>query len=1133
MMGMFPAFPRLAAAAVFLWTAALGAQSLVVNPSELVFQAELAQPSPPSQSFQIETTPAGASFSAQVKVGLISADWLSLLPTNGQTPGTVTVSVDSSRFQTAGSRTADIEVNAAGEVKVVKVTIEVSQPTSAASIDAAPASLAFSIQSAGLTAPAQQLIVSNSGGDFLNYQVGVSYPASGPQGWLQVTPPSGQVSFDSALHQVNVVNTINLQQGNYAAQILITGGATNSPFSVPVTLAVGAAPALSANPTSLSFFASEGGGFPEIQNLEIRNSGGSDVQYTIAGDQPWLFVRPANGDTAAGPQIHEVLPDTRDLAQGVYLGNLQLTGPALAAPFVIPVRLTIGPPSTLFVLPSQLDFLGNTSIPIRERRSISVVNTPLGPGRWTASVVPPSATWLKVSPGSGQVPGRIQVEVDTSGLAASTLDAEIEIASGSGGTFTLGEEGEQPRQTTPVVRIPVRATILASQPLLAASPRALRFHAAAGATGVLQQSLLVRNTGGPQLLWQSEVSVEGGDWLSVSPTAGEAPTRARVSANPGGMAPGVYHGRVNLVAGGQTVDVPVALVISPAGPLLDTDVTSLSWEMTENGPPPAARTLRVLNRGSGAMAWTAEAVEFSSAQQWFGIGPASGASSADGLAGPAAITVTPIGAGLSPGVYSGLIEVRAADQNPRLVTATLRVVPASNSVQRRLDPGGVSFVAQNGASPRTATVVVHRNRRGAAPYVAGVSAGEAGSWLSATPLNGTASEEGNVALELRADPTGLTPGIYSGQIGVTFGDGLVESVAVTLVVPPAGSGPCIPSTFAIAPVSPTEGFRVFTGRAVRIEVELWDDCGQPVDQAAVLASFSAGDSALPLGRVAEGRYTATWAPANAGSQSNVVLTAQAGALAAQRFIVGTVDGSAQPGLSRFGVVNAGSFGVGEAISPGAIVTAFGRGFQPEPLEATTVPLPSELGGVRLLLGSGAAPLYFKNNGQINAQAPFELLPNRTVQAVASVNGAYSVPEELAVAATRPGIFFFPSAEGPGRAIVQNQSGAINGPGSPAVQGEAIVVYLSGIGAVDTPVPTGTGSPAAEPLARAVAPASAMVGDRTAEVFFVGLTPGFVGLAQANLILPADAPVGPDIPLKLIVGDQRSNPLVISIAAPAP
>jgi len=34
------------------------------------------------------------------------------------------------------------------------------------------------------------------------------------------------------------------------------------------------------------------------------------------------------------------------------------------------------------------------------------------------------------------------------------------------------------------------------------------------------------------------------------------------------------------------------------------------------------------------------------------------------------------------------------------------------------------------------------------------------------------------------------------------------------------------------------------------------------------------------------------------------------------------------------------------------------------------------------------------------------------------------------------------------------------------------------------------------------------------VLFAGLSPGFVGLAQANLVLPATLPAGPTLPLVL-------------------
>jgi uncharacterized protein (TIGR03437 family) len=85
--------------------------------------------------------------------------------------------------------------------------------------------------------------------------------------------------------------------------------------------------------------------------------------------------------------------------------------------------------------------------------------------------------------------------------------------------------------------------------------------------------------------------------------------------------------------------------------------------------------------------------------------------------------------------------------------------------------------------------------------------------------------------------------------------------------------------------------------------------------------------------------------------------------------------------------------------------------------------------------------------------------------------------------------------------------------------------------VNPQVATGGGAPDDEPFARVALPATATIGGKDAEIQFLGLTPGFVGLAQANLIVPADAPIGPDVPVIINIGGQPSNVMVIAIELP--
>lgn len=76
--------------------------------------------------------------------------------------------------------------------------------------------------------------------------------------------------------------------------------------------------------------------------------------------------------------------------------------------------------------------------------------------------------------------------------------------------------------------------------------------------------------------------------------------------------------------------------------------------------------------------------------------------------------------------------------------------------------------------------------------------------------------------------------------------------------------------------------------------------------------------------------------------------------------------------------------------------------------------------------------------------------------------------------------------------------------SPARPGEALVIYLTGLGQVRGYVATGQAAPSS-PLAAVVAPVEVDLGNRALTPFFAGLTPGLVGVSQVNVMVPADLP----------------------------
>ncbi|HYP07471.1 MAG TPA: IPT/TIG domain-containing protein [Bryobacteraceae bacterium] len=233
----------------------------------------------------------------------------------------------------------------------------------------------------------------------------------------------------------------------------------------------------------------------------------------------------------------------------------------------------------------------------------------------------------------------------------------------------------------------------------------------------------------------------------------------------------------------------------------------------------------------------------------------------------------------------------------------------------------------------------------------------------------------------------------------------------------------------------------------------------------------------------------------------------------------TVVVSAPPQISNGGVVNAASFT--PRIAPGSLISIFGTDLATTQASATSVPLPTNLGGTSVTVGGKEAPLVFVSPGQVNAQMPYELTEGTSAPVVVTVNGVASPQRNVQVVKAAPGIFQF----GEKRAVVQNADFSVNTAENPAAANSYVIAYLTGGGNVDNAV--NTGRPAsAEPLSRPRAAVTATVGGVGAEVAFAGLTPGFIGLMQVNLKVPG-LPAGTH-PLLITVDGVQSNAAMITV-----
>jgi uncharacterized protein (TIGR03437 family) len=227
-----------------------------------------------------------------------------------------------------------------------------------------------------------------------------------------------------------------------------------------------------------------------------------------------------------------------------------------------------------------------------------------------------------------------------------------------------------------------------------------------------------------------------------------------------------------------------------------------------------------------------------------------------------------------------------------------------------------------------------------------------------------------------------------------------------------------------------------------------------------------------------------------------------------------------PAIKGGGVVNAASFTAN--FSPGALATVFGTNFTGAGLNASapSLPLASSLGGVSVQVNGVSAPVLYASTTQINFQIPWETKPGSAAVLV-STNGFASAAVNITVLAAAPELFVQGS-----HAAALNSDFSLNSSSNPTKAGGTILAYLTGAGAVSNQPADGAAA-GSNPISDVTSAVTATIGGQTADVSFAGLAPGFVGLWQVNVVVPAGVAQG-DLPLTVSVGGQTSNSANVSV-----
>jgi|GEM_PF-6598484 len=270
-----------------------------------------------------------------------------------------------------------------------------------------------------------------------------------------------------------------------------------------------------------------------------------------------------------------------------------------------------------------------------------------------------------------------------------------------------------------------------------------------------------------------------------------------------------------------------------------------------------------------------------------------------------------------------------------------------------------------------------------------------------------------------------------------------------------------------------------------------------------------------------------------GNQSFMIMTNGGPYRVGQVEVAGKVIEIRQ-GAGDLTTISSASYG--QALAPGSLVSVFGQELAPRTEAATSLPLPTSLGGIRvtvvvLFYGGFNAPLLYVSPGQINFQIPENVPTGQGYVEIQSENGLLS-RGYITVGKTAPGLF---SADATGQGLPAAVALRVRADGSQ--QFEPVARFdVAQNKFIAAPIDLGDSSDQVFLILfgtglrfrSALTAVTAQVGGESAEVLYAGAQGAFAGLDQVNVRLPRSLVGRGEVEVTLTVDGLSANAVRVSI-----
>ena len=384
------------------------------NPTQLAFTYVTGSGLPDSQQFYVNAN--SQAFSVNV-----NQPWLFASVNTATNPAIVTVSVNPYGLQ-AGTHSGLVTITFATNpvsYQLVNVTLTVDE---GAQLWTTSGPVKFNYKY-GDAAPASQFLS-------ISYASVIVFIAevNSTGGWLKIANNTN-TGFTPANIEL-AADPTGLVAGTYSGSVVINSPGVLGSVTVPVTLIVTGAPALSVSPSTLTFEATAGGA-EQSKAANISSAAPTGYTATVALGAEWLGISPASGNA---PQALTVKVSPANLGPGTYRGSIIFAAPgAGSGGQLLGVTLTVTGTVSLTASPQSLSFTAAAPGTPPAAQAITVTSN------FPATVAAASSPgWLSVTPLSGSTPASFSVSVVTAGLAAGVYNGTVTISSpGAGQTVQI------------------------------------------------------------------------------------------------------------------------------------------------------------------------------------------------------------------------------------------------------------------------------------------------------------------------------------------------------------------------------------------------------------------------------------------------------------------------------------------------------------------------------------------------------------------------------------------------------------------------------------------------------------------------------------------------------------------------